>query len=167
MTSQQVRELSLDDKIQYFKGILEDLENTNETDILNVFRLANTYNTFDNDFFDNEESYIVDISEFIDIKMALEEEVRTFSTVLVTWYLSALASCDVKADDDIDSAVPMPPLVYGFFVCATIPVMASLMNSIDLTTIDMGGLYKVKGAFLLMSKMFQTQSFVATCLTKF
>ena len=167
MTAQEIRSLGLDEKTEYFRELLSNLDNGNEADILNVFRLVNSYNSFDDDFFTNEASYISDISEFIDIRMSLEKEINDFSLEMVKWYLSTLASCDIRANDDEDSKVDMPMLVYGFFASATIPMMSAMMNSVDMTTIDMAHLYKVKGAFSLLSRMFRSHAFVATYLGQF
>ena len=165
MDTDEIKKLTVDEKIEYFRNILKDLNTKNEVDILNVFRLINTYNTFDDDFFDHKDSYISDISEFIDIKMALNEELKDFSLVLVTWYLSILASCDIKVVDDNDEEkVEMPTLIQGIFTAATVSMMSSLMNSVDMTTIDMGNLYKVRGAFIILSRLFQSHSFVASYL---
>lgn len=165
MDTDEIKKLTVDEKIEYFRNIIKDLNTKNEVDILNVFRLINTYNTFDDDFFDNKDSYISDISEFIDIKMALNEELKDFSLVLVTWYLSILASCDIKVVDDNDEEkVEMPTLIQGIFTAATVSMMSSLMNSVDMTRIDMGNLYKVRGAFIILSRLFQSHSFVASYL---
>ncbi len=165
MDIDEIKKLTVDEKIEYFRNILKDLNTKNEVDILNVFRLINTYNTFDDDFFDHKDSYISDISEFIDIKMALNDELKEFSLVLVKWYLSILASCDIKVVDDNDEEkVEMPTLIQGIFTAATVSMMSSLMNSVDMTTIDMGNLYKVRGAFVILSRLFQSHSFVASYL---
>lgn len=165
MDTDEIKKLTVDEKIEYFRNILKDLNTKNEVDILNVFRLINTYNTFDDDFFDHKDSYISDISEFIDIKMALNDELKEFSLVLVKWYLSILASCDIKVVDDNDEEkVEMPTLIQGIFTAATVSMMSSLMNSVDMTTIDMGNLYKVRGAFVILSRLFQSHSFVASYL---
>lgn len=165
MDTDEIKKLTVDEKIEYFRNILKDLNTKNEVDILNVFRLINTYNTFDDDFFDHKDSYISDISEFIDIKMALNDELKEFSLVLVNWYLSILASCDIKVVDDNDEEkVEMPTLIQGIFTAATVSMMSSLMNSVDMTTIDMGNLYKVRGAFVILSRLFQSHSFVASYL---
>lgn len=165
MNTDEIKKLTVDEKIEYFRNIIKDLNTKNEVDILNVFRLINTYNTFDDDFFNHKDSYISDISEFIDIKMALNEELKDFSLVLVTWYLSILASCDIKVVDDNDEEkVEMPTLIQGIFTAATVSMMSSLMNSVDMTTIDMGNLYKVRGAFVILSRLFQSHSFVASYL---
>lgn len=165
MDTDEIKKLTVDEKIEYFRNIIKDLNTKNEVDILNVFRLINTYNTFDDDFFNHKDSYISDISEFIDIKMALNEELKDFSLVLVTWYLSILASCDIKVVDDNDEEkVEMPTLIQGIFTAATVSMMSSLMNSVDMTTIDMGNLYKVRGAFIILSRLFQSHSFVASYL---
>lgn len=165
MNTDEIKKLTVDEKIEYFRNIIKDLNTKNEVDILNVFRLINTYNTFDDDFFNHKDSYISDISEFIDIKMALNEELKDFSLVLVKWYLSILASCDIKVVDDNDEEkVEMPTLIQGIFTAATVSMMSSLMNSVDMTTIDMGNLYKVRGAFIILSRLFQSHSFVASYL---
>ena len=103
MTSQEIKSLELNEKIEYFRNIFSNLNNENEFDILNIFRLVNSYNTFDDDFFDHEGSYITDIAEFIDIKMALEEEINNFSVELIKWYFSLLYSCDIKTDNSVSS----------------------------------------------------------------
>lgn len=165
MDTDEIKKLTVDEKIEYFRNIIKDLNTKNEVDILNIFRLINTYNTFDDDFFNHKDSYISDISEFIDIKMALNEELKDFSLVLVKWYLSILASCDIKVVDDNDEEkVEMPTLIQGIFTAATVSMMSSLMNSVDMTTIDMGNLYKVRGAFVILSRLFQSHSFVASYL---
>ena len=165
MDTDEIKKLTVDEKIEYFRNIIKDLNTKNEVDILNVFRLINTYNTFDDDFFNHKDSYISDISEFIDIKMALNEELKDFSLVLVKWYLSILASCDIKiVDDNDEEKVEMPTLIQGIFTAATVSMMSSLMNSVDMTTIDMGNLYKVRGAFIILSRLFQSHSFVASYL---
>lgn len=165
MDTDEIKKLTVDEKIEYFRNIIKDLNTKNEVDILNVFRLINTYNTFDDDFFNHKDSYISDISEFIDIKMALNDELKEFSLVLVKWYLSILASCDIKVVDDNDEEkVEMPTLIQGIFTAATVSMMSSLMNSVDMTTIDMGNLYKVRGAFVILSRLFQSHSFVASYL---
>ena len=165
MDTVEIKKLTVDEKIEYFRNIIKDLNTKNEVDILNVFRLINTYNTFDDDFFNHKDSYISDISEFIDIKMALNEELKDFSLVLVKWYLSILASCDIKiVNDNDEEKVEMPTLIQGIFTAATVSMMSSLMNSVDMTTIDMGNLYKVRGAFIILSRLFQSHSFVASYL---
>lgn len=167
MTTAEIRNLETEKKIEYFRNILKDYNNSNAIDILNIYRLINSYNTFDDDFFNNPNSYICDISEFIDIKMSLEDEIDEFCLELVKWYLSMLASCDVKVETDQDEMVEIPFMIYGFFTSASIPVMSSIMNAVDMTQIDMGNLYKVKGAFQLMANLFRTQAFVSTYIRKF
>lgn len=164
MKINEIKNMPLDNKIEYFRNILQNLDNKNEVDIINIFRLINTYNSFDDDFFNHKDSYINDISEFIDIKMSLEEELKEFSLQLVTWYLSILASCDIKTDDSDDVKVDVPLLIYGIFASATLPMMSSLMNSVDMTAIDMSKLHKVRGSFTILSRLFNSHAFVASYL---
>lgn len=163
METNEIKNMELDDKIEYFRNILQNLDNKNEVDIINIFRLINTYNSFDDDFFNHKDSYINDISEFIDIKISLEDELNNFILILVTWYFSILASCDIKAENN-DSCVDLPLLICGIFSNATLPLMSSLINSVDLSQIDMSNLYKVRGAFNIVSRLFNSHSFVVSYL---
>lgn len=163
-TSSEIKTLSFENKIDYFKKIFSNMDNENTCDILNIFRLVNSYNTFDNDFFEHEDSYISDITEFIDIKLALEDDINNFSLELVKWYLSILANCDVKAvsESEEKESVEIPLTIVGFFANCTIPIMSAIMKSVDLSLIDMGNLYKPKTLLCLniTSNMFNQQSFV-------
>lgn len=164
MEKVNVRELPFEDKVEYYQGILADYDNTNEVDILNIFRLVNSYNIFDDKFFDGKESYVTSISEFIDLKMELADEIQTFSAEVVKWYLSLLASCDVR-EEESDNNSELPATIAGFMVNASIPVMSALMTSSDLSDIDLNNLYQVKGAFLLIHQLFKMHKFTVQFLT--
>lgn len=162
MTATEIRNLEINAKMEYFRNLFMHPDTVTEEDILNVYRLVNSYNTFDDNFFTHESSYISDITEFIDLKMGLENEIAEFSFTLIKWYLSLLSSCDIKADDEAETYVEMPKLICGFFTCATIPVMSSIMNKVDLDSIDKNSLFKVKGAFSVLANLFNSHSFVAS-----
>ena len=166
MTAQEIKALPFDKKADYFINLMFDMTSDNPVDILNVYRLVNSYNTFDDSFFDDPNSYITDISEFIDLKMELEEPINAFTQQVIFWFLSSIASCDIKAETDPENMYDMPMLVYGFLVQATLPVISAMMRSIDMSEIDMNELYTVKGAFYLVSRMMQSHSFVASYLEK-
>lgn len=161
MTCNNVKNMALSEKVEYFRSIFINPDDASETDVLNVFRLVNSYNTFDEEFFNNENSYIRDITEFIDLKLTLEPEIKKFQAELVKWYLSILASCDIKADDEEETKVEMPALICGFFASSNISIMSNIMNKVDLNEIDMSNLYRVKGAFMLLSTLFNSHAFVA------
>lgn len=157
----EIKAMSMDEKVEYFRSILSNPGNVTETDTLNIFRLVNSYNTFDEEFFNNENSYIRDITEFIDLKLKLERDIKEFQNTLVKWYISILASCDIKADDEEETKVEMPDLICGFFASSNISIMSNIMNKVDLNEIDMSNLYRVKGAFMLLSTLFNSHAFVA------
>ena len=137
MMANEIKSMNVTDKIEYFRNILKTMDTQNETDIIKDLRL---------------------------IKKSLEEELKEFSLQLVIWYLSILASCDIKTDDSDDVKVDIPLLIYGIFASATLPMMSSLMNSVDMTAIDMSKLHKVRGAFTILSRLFNSHAFVASYL---
>lgn len=166
MESKEIKEMTLEDKTEYYRSLLKNLDNGNECDLFNLYVMIDTYNVFDDSFFNNEKCYLKDISEFIDIKLALRDELEAFNETLITWYLSALASCDAKRDMEESEFEEMPLTIKGIFSCATISVLSSIMNKIDLSMIDLTMLHNVKGAFTLVAKLFNNHSFIADCMDK-
>ena len=172
MTPQEIRELSLDEKIEVFRKLLKDGYEgdgnaCNEVDTLNVFRLVNSYNVFDGAFFQDPNSYICDISEFVDIKTALATELHEFILELVKWYLSILTSCDIPLTiEQDDSKATIPAIFYGLFLLGSAPLLSSLMGKVDMARIDMTNLYKVKEGFSVLSRLFGNHAMVGAFLEK-
>ena len=167
MTPSEIKSLAFPEKTAYFRRLLTDGDIENEVDILNVFRVVNSYNVFDETFFSQEASYINDVTEFIDIKTELEEEINEFITELITWYLSIIASSDIPltlAQDNTKRTIPAT--FYGIFILGSVPMLSSLMNKIDLGKIDMTNLYKVQDGFTLLSRLFGNQAIVGAFLEK-
>ena len=163
-----IKEQTTDKKVEHFKNLLNGtITEPDSADILNVYRLVNTYNIFDEDFFENENSYINDISEYIDIKMELVDELKSFSQELAKWYLGIVYSCDIKLSEEDESEMKeMPLLIYGVFSLSSLSMIASILNSCGLDTIKVNELPKVKGAFMMLSKLFNSHSFVASYIDK-
>ncbi len=155
---------TIEEKIEHFRSLLTNLDNDNENDILNVYALISTYNSFDDSFFASKNIYLDDISEFIDVKLALKDELEAFNTTLITWYLGSLKSCDMRIADD--SYVEMPLLIKGVLTCTSLVELSSIMSKADMSPIDLNTLPKVKGAFILTAKLFQNHAFVAECMDK-
>ena len=167
MTPKEIKALPLDKKTEVFRKLLTDGESANDVDILNVFCLVNSYNVFDEDFFKQESCYFNEISEFIDVKSALQGELNDFIQELVTWYLSIIASCEIPLTiEQDDSKVTIPSTFYGIFLLGSAPLMASLMGKIDLGKIDMTNLYKVKEGFSVLSRLFGNHALVGAFLEK-
>lgn len=163
MTALEIKSLSIENKIEYFRKLFSDLDNENELDIINVFRIINTYNTFDDNFFEDTSVYISDISELIDIKIALESEIKNLSTELTKWYFGALMSCDIRTSDNSENEVMMPALIRGLLSNITIPAMSAIIKNSNIEQIKLTELPVVKDSFSIISKLMQCHSFVASC----
>ncbi len=172
MTPQEIKALPLDKKTEVFRklltnGYLAEGNDCTEVDILNVYRLVNSYNVFDSDFFKQENCYFNEISEFIDVKSALQTELHEFILELVKWYLSILTSCDIPLTiEQDDSKVAIPTMFYGIFLLGTAPLMSSLMGKVDMSRIDMTNLYKVKEGFSVLSRILGNHALVGAFLEK-
>lgn len=162
-----VRELPFEQKVEYFKKIFTDMENTNEVDALNIYRIINSYNTFDENFFENENSYITDITEFIDLKVALEDEINELMLQMVVWYLSILASCDIPLtieDAEDDNKENIPPMLYALLAMSSLPLMASLLKKVDKSKIDLTNLHDAKNGFMIVNRMFRQHAIIGEFL---
>lgn len=164
MTAIEIKKLPVKEKIDYFKKIFNNLNTDNEVDILNIYRMVNSYNTFDDNFFEDEKSYINDVSEFIDVKMGLIDEINDFSFTVIKYFLAIIKSCDINECDAQENAVEIPSLVFGFLANSTVPVIATMMNATDLEDLNINELPKVKGGFYIFSKLFQAHTFVTSFL---
>lgn len=167
MQPSEIKALPISEKTEYLRAMLMNLDNEDEIDILNAYRLVNSYNTFDESFFEQEASYISDIAEFIDIKTELEKEIDDLMVTITTWYLSILASSEIPLTmEQDDSKKTVPSMLYGLFILSSVPMLASIMNKIDLSKIDMTKLHSVKEGFSLMSRLFGNQALVGAFLEK-
>lgn len=167
MAEALIRELPYEEKVVYFKKILTDFDNTNPLDAMNAYRIINSYNTFDENFFDDERSYIKDITEFIDIKVDLEAEISNLCHELLIWYLSIIASCEIpltveEAGDD--SKEKIPALIYALLASSSLPLMASLFKKADKSKIDLNNLHDVKNGFMMVNRMFSQHAIVGQFL---
>lgn len=166
-TPEEIRALPIEGKIEVFRGILTDVCGGSEVRILNLYRLVNSYNVFDDTFFQDPNSYLCDISEFVDVKNALAPELEAFMLELSKWYLSILTSCDIPLTiEQDDSKRTIPAAFYGIFLLGSAPLMSSIMGKVDLGKIDMTSLYKVKEGFSVLSRLFGNHAMVGAFLEK-
>lgn len=165
--SNTIRNFSIDGKINVFRKLLtSENEDASEIEVLNVFRMINSYNTFDDDFFTNEMSYISDIAEFIDLKTALAKEIAQFIQEMVTWYLSILTSCEIPLTVEQDDAKkPLPKFMFALFQLCTLPLMSSLMKKANLE-LAVTNLVSVKNGFNIASTLFVNQNLVGAFLNR-
>lgn len=106
-----VKNLSPEVKIEFFKYILSNEDILDSVIILNIFNMVKCYNAFDDSYFDSESTFFKDFEEYLDIKTELREDLDKFSKQLCIYYLSILYSCGVT-DDNADRDIISMPLVY-------------------------------------------------------
>jgi len=150
----EIKNFSFEKKLNYFKNLLNNKDCSEPTDILNIFRLINAHNVFDDNFFEHEQSYINDIAEYIDLRQELKDEIQEFYTHLVFWYLSLIASCDLPLSPiDEKDLKELPSLYFGIFSLGTISLFANIMNKVNNMSIQMNELFKVKNAFTVFGEL--------------
>ena len=83
-----IKDVSTENKIEVFKYLFSDKELTNYSCIINVYNFIKTYNSLDDKFFTNKLVFVKNIEEFLDIKLALKDQIQQYIDDFVGWYLS-------------------------------------------------------------------------------
>ena len=103
-----LKNVSKENLIAALKYSLEREDLVNSTMILNILNLIKVYNTLDDSFFANEYVYFKNLTELLDVKLALTNELTTFITNLSIWYISIIKSMHKVEYSYLDNTVKLP-----------------------------------------------------------
>ena len=103
-----LKKVSKENKIKALKYSLEREDLTNSSMILNILNMIKVFNTLDEGFFNNEYVYFTNLTELLDIKHSLKEELTTFITNLSIWFISIINSMHKVEYSYLDNVVKIP-----------------------------------------------------------
>ncbi len=104
----QFKALNKDIKIQLLRKWLLDENMSNSIVLLNIINLIKTYNTLSDDFFRNQNIIFNDITELLDIKIGIKNEIDIFVKNLCIWYLSLFVSVHKNESNYLDDVYEIP-----------------------------------------------------------
>lgn len=102
------KHLSINQKIEIFKVWLSIYDLVNPYIILNILALIRAYNDFSEDFFNSPQIYFNDITEFLDIKLELKDDIDKFINEFAIWYFSLFRSLHKLEFNFLDSVKKLP-----------------------------------------------------------
>ena len=91
---ENIKHLSFDEKVLLLKDYFNGKTVSNELGV-NVYSLIAPNKFFSDDYFSNDNIIFSDIMEFLDIKMALADDLNKFISKLLGIYLSCYKHCSV------------------------------------------------------------------------
>ena len=149
------KDLSQDKKITMFKVLLEQATCYNKQLLVNLVNLLKAYNQFSDDFFKNSVIVFSNIEEFLDIKLALEEQIQKFLDSFASYYLSMFVSMHKDVKNYLEAYIQAPH------------IFVTLIQSLDLYTLS-GICQKAKAenVKIFAKPIFNAKEIISTTIDK-
>lgn len=160
-----IKSLTIEQKIKVFKHFLSDKTLENNNILINILILIRAYNSFDDSFFNVETMYYTDITEFLDIKLALKTELTNFILEFATWYYS-LFSCIHKIEFNfLENAVQMPVVFQKIISTSDFMTISGIISKININNISTT--YIVENAYAYISALAAKQTISSTIFNQY
>lgn len=138
----QIKNLPTEQLIKFYQHFMQydNIKNTrNVSLLLNLLNILKNYNTFSDSFFNNDDVYINNIEQFLDLKTALHDEIQSLANVIATFYLSIIKSMTKNEYTMLDEYVDMPQFMHAFYsvvdLCTLSGILTQCSNTFQVNTI--------------------------------
>lgn len=117
-------------KIQEILSLLIKYEKlTNASIIFNIILLLKTYNTLEDDFFNNKNVYYSSLEDFLDIKNGLKYDIKELNTKLSVYFISIFKSLNKFEFSFIDNPVQIPELYTNILLSVDIFTIGGILSN--------------------------------------
>ena len=117
-------------KIQEILSLLIKYEKlTNASIIFNIILLLKTYNTLEDDFFNNKHVYYSSLEDFLDIKNGLKYDIKELNTKLSVYFISIFKSLNKFEFSFIDNPVQIPELYTNILLSIDIFTIGGILSN--------------------------------------
>lgn len=117
-------------KIQEILSLLIKYEKlTNASIIFNIILLLKTYNTLEDDFFNNKNVYYSSLEDFLDIKNGLKYDIKELNTKLSVYFISIFKSLNKFEFSFIDNPVQIPELYTNILLSIDIFTIGGILSN--------------------------------------
>lgn len=117
-------------KIQEILSLLIKYEKlTNASIIFNIILLLKTYNTLEDDFFNNKNVYYSSLEDFLDIKNGLKYDIKELNTKLSVYFISIFKSLNKFEFSFIDNPVQVPELYTNILLSVDIFTIGGILSN--------------------------------------
>ena len=117
-------------KIQEILSLLLKYEKlTNASIIFNIILLLKTYNTLEDDFFNNKHVYYSSLEDFLDIKNGLKYDIKELNTRLSVYFISIFKSLNKFEFSFIDNPVQIPELYTNILLSIDVFTIGGILSN--------------------------------------
>lgn len=160
-----IKDFSTEKLIEIYKHLLAKDTIVNSSLILNIINLVKLYNSFDDSFFNHHLIYEKDLEQFLDIKLALKEELSAFITTLSKYWLSVIWSAHKIAYTYLDQPVVLPNLYQRIILSTDMITLSGIFSKAK--PFSTAELFIVNDAYLYLSESCKKLSFADSLLNFF
>jgi hypothetical protein len=105
----------------------EDLKNAST--ILNIYNLIKIYNTLDDSFFEDENIWVNNLEELLDLKLMIRAELKEFSTKFSIYFLSLIKSYNKITYTPMDNNIELPSIFQTLFLSMDFMTAAGVFST--------------------------------------
>ena len=117
-------------KIQEILSLLLKYDKlTNASIIFNIILLLKTYNTLEDDFFNNKNVYYSSLEDFLDIKNGLKYDIKELNTKLSIYFISIFRSLNKFEFSFIDNPIQIPELYTNILLSIDVFTIGGILSN--------------------------------------
>ena len=104
-------------------------ELTNASILFNIILLLKTYNTLEDEFFNNKNVYYSSLEDFLDIKNGLKSNIKELNTKLSIYFMSIFRSLNKFEFSFIDNPVQIPELYKNILLSVDVFTIGGILSN--------------------------------------
>ena len=102
---------------------------SNASIIFNIILLLKTYNTLEDEFFNNKNVYYSSLEDFLDIKNGLKSNIKELNTKLSIYFISIFRSLNKFEFSFIDNPVQIPELYKNILLSVDVFTIGGILSN--------------------------------------
>ena len=102
---------------------------SNASILFNIILLLKTYNTLEDEFFNNKNVYYSSLEDFLDIKNGLKSDIKELNTKLSIYFMSIFRSLNKFEFSFIDNPVHIPALYKNILLSVDVFTIGGILNN--------------------------------------
>ena len=102
---------------------------SNASILFNIILLLKTYNTLEDEFFNNKNVYYSSLEDFLDIKNGLKSDIKELNTKLSIYFMSIFRSLNKFEFSFIDNPVQIPELYKNILLSVDVFTIGGILSN--------------------------------------
>ena len=102
---------------------------SNASILFNIILLLKTYNTLEDEFFNNKNVYYSSLEDFLDIKNGLKSDIKELNTKLSIYFISIFRSLNKFEFSFIDNPVQIPELYKNILLSVDVFTIGGILSN--------------------------------------